>query len=132
MILTTLQGALIAAPGSTADAQPHVYITLAGPTAIRSTDGPANSATFNHPAGVAVDAAGNIYIADSENHTIRKLAGGVVSTIAGAPDVPGSNDGRSSVARSANATSFSGTPGEERYGPFFATRRNRRRLITAA
>ncbi|MBC7542515.1 MAG: SMP-30/gluconolactonase/LRE family protein [Candidatus Sericytochromatia bacterium] len=44
----------------------------------------ATSAQFNNPAAVAVDAAGNVYIADRGNHRIRKMtAGGVVTTLAG-------------------------------------------------
>lgn len=47
--------------------------------------GPAKSATLNSPAGVAVDPAGNLYIADSENNAIRKVNGvtGEIATIAG-------------------------------------------------
>ncbi len=35
------------------------------------------------PAGIAVDAAGNIYFADSANHRVRKISGGVITTLAG-------------------------------------------------
>jgi uncharacterized protein (TIGR03437 family) len=45
--------------------------------------GPATSAVFNGPPGVAVDAAGNLYIADAANHRIRKVSNGIVTTIAG-------------------------------------------------
>jgi uncharacterized protein (TIGR03437 family) len=41
------------------------------------------SAQVNFPGGVAVDAAGNIYVADSANQRVRKIAGGVISTLAG-------------------------------------------------
>jgi sugar lactone lactonase YvrE len=46
--------------------------------------GPAVFASLNFPRGVAVDAGGNIYIADDNNHVIRRVApGGIIATIAG-------------------------------------------------
>lgn len=46
--------------------------------------GPANQAVFYSPQGIAVDAAGNLYISDTNNHRIRKVTkNGVVNTIAG-------------------------------------------------
>jgi DNA-binding beta-propeller fold protein YncE len=48
------------------------------------TDGPAGSARFNSPRGIAVDAEGSLYVADTRNHRIRKIAlDGFVSTLAG-------------------------------------------------
>lgn len=49
--------------------------------------GPSRSARLNEPKGVAVDDHGNVYVADSENHAIRKIArvSGLISTIAGVP-----------------------------------------------
>ena len=50
----------------------------------RGDGGPATQALLNDPAGVTVDIAGNIYIADSENNRIRKVdTSGIISTIAG-------------------------------------------------
>jgi uncharacterized protein (TIGR03437 family) len=46
-------------------------------------DGPATSARLNHPFGVAADSAGNFYIADDYNHRIRRVSGGVITTVAG-------------------------------------------------
>ncbi|MEW5852610.1 MAG: NHL repeat-containing protein [Myxococcota bacterium] len=66
--------------------------TAAGSTAGHA-DGSAPTARFNAPGGVAADGAGNIYIADTDNHLIRKLAAnGQVSTLAGSGE-PGSCDG---------------------------------------
>lgn len=65
-----------------------------------STDGPAASARFNTPTGLATDSAGNLYIADSFNHTIRKISPeGAVTTLAGSPGLNGTADGNGSAAR---------------------------------
>jgi sugar lactone lactonase YvrE len=57
--------------------------------------GPATSAQLNSPGGVAVDAAGNIFIADSQDHRIRKVTpGGNITTVAGSsPFVVGNSPG---------------------------------------
>ncbi|MDA1277860.1 MAG: hypothetical protein O2960_28010 [Verrucomicrobia bacterium] len=48
------------------------------------TDGTASAARFSLPSGIAVDSAGNVYVADRENSTIRKVTAlGVVTTLAG-------------------------------------------------
>ncbi len=46
-------------------------------------NGPATSAQLDAPYGVAVDSAGNLYIADSVNNVIRKVSKGVITTVAG-------------------------------------------------
>lgn len=57
-------------------------------------------ARFRYPGGVARDDAGNIYVADTGNHVIRRITpAGVVRTIAGYPGLPGSNDGFRFAAR---------------------------------
>ncbi len=72
-----------------------VVTTLAGsPGNPGSTDGTGGGALFNTPAGVAVDGSGNVFVSDSLNHTLRKVAsGGVVTTFAGSAGAPGSLDG---------------------------------------
>jgi sugar lactone lactonase YvrE len=75
--------------------------TLAG-TAVTpgSEDGTGPDARFRVPRGVAVDSAGTLYVADTNNHTIRKItAGGVVTTLAGTAETPGSADGTGPAAR---------------------------------
>jgi sugar lactone lactonase YvrE len=49
--------------------------------------GPATSATLNDPSGVAVDSAGNIFIADTNNCLVREVSAstGVITTVAGTP-----------------------------------------------
>jgi sugar lactone lactonase YvrE len=65
-----------------------------------STDGAGSVACFNQPSGVAVDSPGSIYVADSHNHTIRKVTpAGVVTTLAGLAGSAGTNDGSGSAAR---------------------------------
>ena len=65
-----------------------------------STDGAASAATFRYPFGVAADAQGNLYVTDSNNHTVRKItAAGVVSTLAGTPGVSGILSGPGTTAQ---------------------------------
>jgi NHL repeat len=59
----------------------------ATPTGNNGDGGPATSAVFNQPHGVGVDSKGNVYIADSGNHRLRKVDGsGTITTIAGIGD----------------------------------------------
>ncbi|MES2388493.1 MAG: T9SS type A sorting domain-containing protein [Bacteroidota bacterium] len=98
------------------DASGNIYVSDSGNNAIRkisptgnvsslagnsglsgSADGPGALATFNMPAGIVADAAGNIYVADMGNNSIRKiLPNGNVSTLAGG--TLGSADGTGSAA----------------------------------
>lgn len=76
-----------------------VVTTLAGTGTPGATDGPGNSATFSDPRGVAVDADGNVYVADFGTSLLRKITpAGVVSTIAGQKGVRGGQDGIGAAA----------------------------------
>ncbi len=107
--------------GITVDAAGNLYVTEApyGPYIARvrritpagevstiagsdhgSADGVGIAAGFHAPEGIAVDAAGNLFIADSLNQTIRRVApDGTVSTLAGLADGPGNADGAGRDAR---------------------------------
>jgi sugar lactone lactonase YvrE len=75
--------------------------TFAGSGTRGAADGAAGAASFSNPQGVALDSKGNLWVADSGNHTIRRinLATGVVNTVAGQAGVPGTADGEGGSAR---------------------------------
>jgi len=66
-------------------------------------DGTNSAARFYHPQSLAVDSAGNLYVADTDNYVIRKLTPSgtnwIVSTLAGSAGNPGSGDGIGGAAR---------------------------------
>lgn len=77
-----------------------VVTTMAGNGVGGSTDGTGIAASFSFPYGITTDGP-NLYVADTGNHTIRKIviATGEVTTMAGSVGVTGSTDGTGATAR---------------------------------
>ena len=86
--MASLRAAFVAlALTVSASAQSHTFSHLAGSTGgAAADDGPVAAARFNYPSAVAVDREGNVFVADTTNHTIRKISGGSVATLAGFAD----------------------------------------------
>lgn len=82
-------------------AQTLTVTTLAGSTAGGGySDGDATHGRLSWPRQMSFDQAGNLYVADRGNHSIRKIApNGTITTFAGANGIPGSADGTLSAAR---------------------------------
>jgi sugar lactone lactonase YvrE len=101
--------------GTAVDAHGNVFVADGGASAIRRiapdggvtvfaggragiADGPANVAAFDTPSGMAIDRLGNLYVADTGNNAVRKVApDGSVSTLAGG--APGYLDAVGRAAR---------------------------------
>ena len=81
--------------------------TFAGSAGVQGfADGSAADARFDSPQGIATDSVGNVYVADTGNHIIRKItSAGVVSTLAGAAQSAGSTDATGVEARFLSPTS---------------------------
>ncbi|MCB9738944.1 MAG: hypothetical protein H6747_06730 [Deltaproteobacteria bacterium] len=84
--------------------------TLAGSGQSGYQDGPATSATFSVPRGVAVGGDGAIYVADAGNRRIRKIAGNIVSTVAGSGQ-SGAQDGAATSATFPDLWGLAAMPG---------------------
>jgi sugar lactone lactonase YvrE len=77
-----------------------VVTTLAGGAGAGTADGQGTTARFGAPRGLAADAKGNVYVADTDNHTVRKITpAGQVTTLAGRAGEAGKNDGTGAAAR---------------------------------
>ncbi len=105
-----------------------VVSTLAGAAGQSgATDGLPATARFNNPQAVTIDARGNIYVADGQNYTIRKITpDGIVSTLAGAAGQSGSTDGVGALARLGFITGIVADPA----GNLYATDNHTVRKIT--
>src|SRR5687767_941599 len=76
-------------------------MTLAGQAMVSgSTNGYSTNALFSDPAALVADSAGNLFIADSQNHAIRKIGtNGLVNTLAGQLGVAGNRNETGAQAR---------------------------------
>jgi len=78
----------------TPDGNINTYAGLSPTGGYSGDGGPATNANLNRPFGICVDAAGNLYIADSSNNRIRKVTpGGTISTVAGTGTAGSAGDG---------------------------------------
>jgi len=99
-----LLGGLWLVCAASAVGQSYTFTTIAGLAGTNGfADGTNSTARFRRPSGLAVDGAGNIYVADLLNHTIRKIVPAgtnwVVSTLAGLAGTNGFADGTNDQAR---------------------------------
>ncbi len=102
--------------GESNSALAYTFTTLAGKPGGGSADGVGDTAQFLAPNSVALDNAGNIYVADGVNNTIRRITpAGVVTTIAGFAGVPGTTDGSNSGARFGFSLGIAGDAGGALY-----------------
>ncbi|HZZ17991.1 MAG TPA: protease pro-enzyme activation domain-containing protein [Opitutaceae bacterium] len=98
-VVTNTAGSVVSNPATLTVNQTGIT-TLAGwPGAAGSVDATGRAARFSFPGGVKVDGAGNLYVSDATNYTIRKVSpGGTVTTIAGVPGKSGATDGPAASA----------------------------------
>jgi sugar lactone lactonase YvrE len=70
-----------------------IITTIAGSRQLGAKDGPGSEATFRNPKGIRADRDGNLYVVDTENHSIRKIEAGTwkVTTVAGGRKGKGEN-----------------------------------------
>lgn len=100
LFLFCLNFSILPAAAQSNNAAAYTWSTLAGYSGTGSADGVGGAAQFWLPDGVATDTAGNVYVADSYNDTIREITlAGVVTTIAGLAGNPGNADGVNGAAR---------------------------------
>jgi hypothetical protein len=92
--------AMVFVGAAAAFAQEREFRPLAGAWPSGNADDAGGVARFSAPRGITVDNAGSVYVADTNNHTIRTITpAGVVTTLAGMAGSTGSADGTGSAAR---------------------------------
>jgi sugar lactone lactonase YvrE len=97
--------AFFAAAPCCALAQSYRFTTVAGSNANGLVDGTGSQAVFRYLTGMAIDASGNIFVADAPSNAIRKVTpAGAVTTFAGGALLPGLVDGQGTAARFAYPT----------------------------
>ncbi len=82
-----------------------IITTLAGTGSQGSANGAAASASFGYIVGITVDGSGNVYVADPTYNELRKIAGGVVSTVAGTGGAAYTGDGSAAASATLNQPS---------------------------
>ncbi len=104
-VVVTSSGAIYVADSANATIRrvgtDNAVTTWVGSSSARgNVDGTGGQASFSSPQGLALDPAGNLYVADASNHTIRRVSpAGVVTTFAGTGGQAGSADGTGGAAR---------------------------------
>ena len=113
VILTLALAVFLVSCKPVADTKSWVVSTLAGTGTSGTADGVATTtARFSSPQGVAVDSSGNVYVADTASHTIRKITkAGVVSTLAGTAGTATATTGSPTPDGTGTAATFNGPQG---------------------
>ena len=122
---------MLAAVAGSAQAPPAIQTVAGnGGSGFSGDNGPATSATLQAPAGIAVDGAGNLFIADSSNYRIRRVDAqtGVITTVAGNGTSSYSGDGGPATSAGVEVT---GVAADSAGNLFIAGQDNRIRRVDA-
>ena len=112
----------------------NIITTFAGTASagFKGNNGPPAQANLNVPRGLALDASGALYIADSSSNMIRKVSGGVITLVAGSPAGVGSFAGDGGQAVGALLNRPSGVAVDSCGNVYIADTTNSRiRMVTA-
>jgi uncharacterized protein (TIGR03437 family) len=89
-----------------------IITTVAGGGTETGDNGPATSAWLYRPTGVALDAAGSLYVADSDNYRVRRISNGIIGTVAGSGAPGCGGDGGPATAAQLRLSPLFDVPGE--------------------